>query len=166
MSPSIRLAEASDLPRLLEIYNHYVVHTPVTFDLEPISLEQRRAWLEQFAPTGRHRLWVAVHGGVVEAYACSHGFRTKRAYDTTVETSVYCAHDAVGRGLGSALYTVLFEALRDEDIHSFIAGITLPNDASLRIHQRFGFRPVGVMQGVGRKFGTYWDVGWFEKVRG
>jgi phosphinothricin acetyltransferase len=164
VSLTIRLAEPADLPRLLEIYNHYVIHTPVTFDLEPLTLEQRRSWFEQFTATGRHRLWIAARGGIVQGYACSQGFRVKRAYDTTVETSVYCAPEAIGQGIGSALYRSLFDALRDEDIHSFIGGVTLPNEASLRLHARFGFRPAGVMHGVGRKFGTYWDVGWFEKV--
>jgi len=164
VSHVIRLAETADLPRLVDIYNHYVVHTEVTFDLEPVTLEQRREWLKQFASSGRHRLWVATRDGVVRAYACTHGFRVKRAYDTTVETSVYCAPDAVGEGLGSALYAEMFEALRGEDIHSFIGAVTLPNEASLRLHERFGFRSAGVLHAVGRKFGRYWDVGWFEKV--
>jgi phosphinothricin acetyltransferase len=159
-----RPAELADLPRLLEIYNHYVVQTPVTFDLEPVSLPARRVWFEQFALTGRHRLWVAERSGTLLGYAASHQFRVKRAYDTTVEPSVYCAPEACGQGVGGALYAAMFAALRDEDIHAYVAGITLPNEASLRLHERFGFTLSGVMHGVGRKFGSYWDVAWYEKV--
>lgn len=161
---TIRQAVVDDLPRLLDIYNHYVVHTPVTFDLEPVTLAARRAWFDQFANSGRHRLWVAERAGVVQGYVASHEFRSKRAYETTVEPSVYCAPEACGHGVGFALYEAMFDALKGEDIRSYVAGITLPNEASLRLHRRFGFCAVGVMHGVGRKFGTYWDVAWYEKV--
>jgi phosphinothricin acetyltransferase len=157
-----RPAALADLPRLVEIYNHYVVHTPITFDLEPVTVEQRRPWFDQHAATGRHRLFVAEASGVAVAYACSHQFRVKAAYDTTVETSVYCDPSWTGRGLGAALYRVLFDAIRDEDIATYIAGITLPNEASIALHARFGFQHVGTMTRVGRKFGQYWDVAWYQ----
>ena len=161
----IRDASESDLARLTEIYNHYVVHTAITFDLEPYTVETRRPWFAQFAPSGRHRLLVAEADGVVLAYAGTHQFRTKAAYDTSVETTVYCAPDATGRGIGRALYAALFDAVLDEDINAFIAGITLPNEASVALHERFGFAPAGIMHAVGRKFDRFWDVGWYERVR-
>lgn len=161
---NIRPAIDDDLAPIVEIYNHYVVHTPITFDLEPYSIEERRPWFEQFAATGRHRLLVADDAGAVIGYAGTHQFRTKKAYDTTVEATIYCAPEATGRGIGAALYSALFEALSGEDIHSWIAGITLPNDASVKLHERFGFAPAGRMHSVGRKFGQYWDVGWYERV--
>ena len=161
---AIRSGVAADLPRLLDIYNHYVVHTPITFDLAPLSLEQRRSWLDQHAPSGRHRLLVAEQAGHLIGYASSHQFRAKAAYDSTVETTVYCAPDATGRGAGTALYRALFAALEGEDIATFIAGITLPNAASEALHARFGFSHVGTMHKVGRKFDRYWDVGWYERV--
>ena len=158
-----RLARASDLPRLLEIYNHYVVHTAVTFDLEPVTLAARQAWLTQFGRTGRHQLWVAEWDEQVLGYAASQQFRAKAAYASTVETSIYCAPEACGRGVGRALYTALFAGLAREDIRTYIAAVTLPNQSSVELHVRFGFTPVGVMRGVGRKLGAYWDVAWFEK---
>jgi phosphinothricin acetyltransferase len=163
-APTIRPANAADLPQLLAIYNHYVEHTPITFDIEPATLAQRRAWFEQFATTGRHRLWVAEQDDRPVAYAGTHSFRAKQAYETTVETTIYCAPAAQHRGLGGALYAALFEALQTEDIRVFIAGITLPNPASVQLHERFGFVLAGTMHAVGRKFGRYWDVGWYEKV--
>ena len=87
----------------------------------------------------------------------------KKAYDTSVETTIYCAPEATGRGIGSALYTALFDALRDEDLHMAVAGITLPNAASVALHERFGFVQAGLMHAIGRKFDQYWDVGWYER---
>jgi len=162
-APAIRPARPTDFPHIVEIYNHYVVNTPITFDLEPFTVEQRLEWFRQFASTGRHRLFVADDAGAVLGYACSHQFRTKAAYDTTVETTIYCAPGALGRGLGRRLYETLFDALAGEDIRSFVVGITLPNEASIALHARFGFSRVGVMHNVGRKFDRYWDVAWFER---
>ena len=96
----IRPANRADLPRLTEIYNHYVIHTPVTFDLEPYTVERRAAWFEQFALTGRYRLVVAEEDGLVLGYAGTTRFRPKAAYDTTVETTVYSSHESVGKGIG------------------------------------------------------------------
>jgi phosphinothricin acetyltransferase len=160
----IRPATEADLSALTELYNHYVVHTPITFDLEPIAPEQRREWLLEHSHGGRHRLLVASdEDGQVVGYASTSRFRTKAAYDTTVESSVYCRFDRVGRGIGTALYGALFDAVKDEDIHRIVAGVTLPNAASVALHERCGFGRVGTLSSVGRKFGRYWDVAWFER---
>lgn len=161
----IRPAERSDLPGLTELYNHYVVHTPVTFDLEPYTVERRAAWFEQFAASGRHRLLVAEAdgGGEVLGYAGTMRWRPKAAYDTTVETSIYCRPETAGKGIGSRLYAALFAAIAGEDVRRIVAGYTLPNAASAALHARFGFRAVGVFAEVGRKFGRYWDVAWTER---
>lgn len=159
----IRPAERADLARLTEIYNYYIVHTPVTFDVEPYTVERREAWFAQFGVTGRHRLLVAEIDGVIVGYAGTTRFRPKAAYDTTVETTIYCAHDAIGKGIGTRLYTALFQSLRDEDIHRFVAGYALPNPATAALHERFGFKVVGVFRENGRKFGKYWDVCWVER---
>src|SRR5437870_5915482 len=126
----IRPASRSDLPRLTEIYNYFVMNTPVTFDVEPTTVERRAAWFEQFALTGRYRLLVAEENGVVVGYAGTTRFRAKPAYETTVETTIYCSPEAVGKGIGSRLYAALFEAIATEDIHRIVAGYTLPNPSS------------------------------------
>jgi phosphinothricin acetyltransferase len=159
----IRSAIRGDLPRLTELYNHYVVHTPITFDREPYTVEQRETWFSQFGATGRHRLLVAEEDGRVLGYAGTTRFRSKAAYETTVETTIYCAQQAIGKGIGSRLYGALFQALQDEDIHRIVAGYTLPNPASAALHERFGFKPVGVFSENGRKFERYWDVCWTER---
>jgi len=146
MTIRIRSTDRTDLPRLTEIYNHYVMHTPVTFDLEPYTVERRAAWFEQFSLTGRYRLVVAQdeEDGMVLGYAGTTRFRPKAAYDTTVETTVYSSPETVGKGIGRKLYAGLFDALADEDIHRIVGGYTLPNAASAKLHEMFGFKRVGI----------------------
>jgi phosphinothricin acetyltransferase len=164
MRATVRSAALRDLPELTAIYNHYVVNTAITFDLQPYEPEQRRAWFDDHSVAGRHRLLVAVdEDDDLLGYATTSRWRPKAAYDTTVESSVYCRADAVGRGIGRTLYTALFAAISAEDVHRIVAGISQPNAASVALHQRLGFRPVGVFTNVGRKFGNYWDVAWFER---
>ncbi len=161
--PNVRAAAAGDLPALTAIYNHYVVHTQITFDLQPLTVDQRRAWFEEHHATGRHRLLVAEEAGEIVGYASTSRWRPKAAYDTTVESSVYVRHDAVGRGLGRLLYDTLFAAIGDQDVHAVVAGVALPNPASIALHERCGFQQVGVFVEVGRKFDRFWDVAWLQR---
>jgi phosphinothricin acetyltransferase len=162
----IRPAVLSDLPALTAIYNHYVVQTAITFDLAPFEAHDRRSWFDDHSSIGRYRLLAAVDAADSTAmfgYATTSRWRPKAAYDTTVESSIYCRPDTVGRGLGTRLYAALFESISGEDIHRIVAGVSLPNPASVALHQRFGFQQVGVFASVGRKFGRYWDVAWFQR---
>lgn len=162
-TPTVRRAERRDLARITAIYNHYVETTPITFDVKPYLEAEREPWLAQFGPRGRHQLFVAERAGRVIGYAGSMPYRPKAAYETSVELTIYLAPEERARGVGPRLYDALFAALRGEDVHRALAGITLPNDASVRLHERLGFARVGVYSEVGRKLGRYWDVGWWEK---
>ena len=159
----IRRAEAADLSALLDIYNYYVSNTPITFDLEPRTLAQRQEWLDQFDKSGRYQCFTAIIGRRLVGWACSAKFKEKAAYETSVETSVYCARGYTGRGLGRRLYEALFESVHGEDIHRAYAGITLPNQPSIALHVAMEFRPIGTQREVGRKFGRFWDVALYEK---
>jgi phosphinothricin acetyltransferase len=167
MRIAVRPATVADLPALTDIYNHYVVNTPITFDLQPFTVDARREWFGEHSHGGRHRLLVAVLENNEEretvGYASTSRFRTRAAYDTTVESSVYCRATLVRRGIGTALYRALFDAIKDEDINRIVAGVTLPNVASIALHERCGFRQVGTLSSVGRKFDRYWDVAWLER---
>ena len=160
---AIRRASHADLPALLELYNYYVVNTPITFDIEPRTLEQRHEWLDQFAAHGRHQCFVAVKGTEPIGWACSARFKERAAYDSSVETSIYVKAGEQGRGVGRRLYTQLFDALAGADVHVAFGGITVPNEASIGIHRAIGFEHVGTLCEVGRKFGRYWDVAWYQK---
>lgn len=161
----VRPGVEGDLRALTDIYNHYVRETPITFDTTVFTPEERRPWLLSHPEDGPYLLKVAADADSQEilGYATSSPFRPKPAYATSVEVTIYLAPHAGGRGIGTLLYKALFEALADEDVHRAYAGIAQPNEASQRLHERFGFRYVGTYREVGRKFGRYWDVAWFEK---
>jgi phosphinothricin acetyltransferase len=163
---TIRPATLSDLPRLAEIYNHYILNTPITFNTKPFTVQGFAEWFEEHSDGKRHRLVVAAENGDrgrVIGYAGTGRFRPKEAYETTVETTIYCSHDCTQRRVGTLLYRALFELIAGEDIHRIVAGVTLPNPASVALHERFEFRHVGTFTENGRKFGKYWDVAWFER---
>ena len=165
MALSIRPHQSEDLAPLTALYNDFIRDTPITFDLTPYTIEQRRqSWFDHYGATGRHRMLVAVLDGDVVGYATSSPFATKAAYQTSVETSVYLHPKAQGQGLGTQLYQTLFNQLQTEDVHRAYAGITVPNPASIALHQKVGFHKVGVYREVGRKFGRYWDVEWWERA--
>ena len=162
----VRPATSDDLSSLNDIYNQYVAETHYTFDVEPMTEDARREWFTHYDSVGRHRVMVAVSDRMVIGYASSSRFRPKRAYETSIETSIYLAPESVGRGVGARLYEALFKALEGEDVHRAYAGIALPNPASIGLHERFGFKRVAHFTQQGRKFGRYWDVAWYEKPLG
>lgn len=164
MSAAIRFAESADLNRLVEIYNHYVVETHVTFDTEPFAVAERIQWFNQFAETGRYRLLVAETDEEIAGYASSTYFKPRAAYNTSVETTVYLDARQHGRGIGTQLYGELINQLiAEESVHRAYGGIALPNDGSIALHRKLGFEHVGSYHEVGFKFDRYWDVDWFEK---
>ncbi len=162
----VRPGRETDLAQVNDVYNHYVRETPVTFDIEPITMAQRTEWFGHYDVAGRHRLLVAVTEDRVLGYATSSPWHPRRAYETSVETSIYLTPDATGRGVGSALYSRLFEELAGEDLHRAYGGITMPNPASIALHERFGFERVAYFTEQGRKLGRYWDVALYEKALG
>ncbi len=156
-------ARAGDLPGLLDILNHYVLHDHCTFDTEPWTCADKQPWFDGFDQSGRYRLLVARQDQNILGYAHSGQWRGKRAYDVTVETTVYLAPDATGQGLGARLLGELLESLKGTGALRAVAGIAQPNEASNRLHHRLGYRVVGTFHRVGRKFGRDWDVTWFER---
>jgi phosphinothricin acetyltransferase len=159
----IRPCAREDLEAINAIYNGYVATSPATFDLEPLPMDRRVAWFEEHDADGPHRILVAEDDGHLLGWVSSSRLRPRPAYATSIETSVYVAPAAAGRGVGRALYEALFASLADLDLHRAYAGITMPNPASVRLHERVGFRQVALYTEQGRKFGRYWDVAWFER---
>jgi phosphinothricin acetyltransferase len=164
--PSIRHGRLSDLDVISRIYDHYVATTHFSFDLEPPVAERWPRWFEQFSETGRHQLFVAVRGDGVLGYACSTPFKSRAAYDVSIETTVYLAAGAVGAGIGRRLMQSVITAVTLAGAHRAYAGVALPNNASEALHRRLGYRRVGVLTEVGKKFDRYWDVAWYEKRLG
>jgi phosphinothricin acetyltransferase len=161
----VRPAAAADLPAVNAIYNHYVRASHATFDLEERTLDACRAWFEAHrSPV--HPVLVAERDGRVIGFASAGMHRARAAYASSVETSAYVDAAAIGGGVGRSLYAALFEILDGRELHRAVAGIALPNPASVALHLVFGFRPVGRFTEVGRKFGRYWDVEWYERSLG
>jgi len=164
MPLTIRSGQAHDLSRLVDIYNHYVTETHVTFDTEPFAVGERTHWFTQFGATGPYRLYVAESDDTVIGYATSLPFKPKPGYNTSVETSIYMDPENTGTGCGERLYGHLIRAIEaEESLHRAYGGIALPNAASIKLHERLGFVHVASYHEVGFKFGKYWDVAWYEK---
>lgn len=160
----IRGGESDHIAQLVDIYNHYVSNTHVTFDTQPFAIAARIHWFAQFSDNGPHRLLVAEEDDAVVGYASSTSFKPRAAYNTSVETSVYLHPAATGRGIGELLYGALLDLLIAEpSAHRAYGGVALPNPASVELHERLGFTKVATFHEVGFKFDKYWDVSWFEK---
>ena len=162
MTIRIRPATRADLPRLTEIYNHYVIHTPVTFDIEPYTVERRAAWFDSLLWSADTGWWWRKKLAWCWAMPAPRVSAPKAAYDTTVETTVYSSHESVGKGIGRKLYAGLFEALPVKIFIASLAGTRCRTRIG-QAHEMFGFKNVGVFSGVGYKFGKYWDVQWTER---
>lgn len=148
---------------VVDIYNHYIENSAATFDLQPYSVGERVPWFASFSDDGPHQLLVARPEETVVGYCYSSPFSDRPAYNISVETTVYVAPGHQCRGIGTLLYKELFSRLECCDLHGAYAGVTLPNDASVRLHKRFGFREIGVETEVGFKFDQYWSVARFER---
>nr|HEX4318642.1 GNAT family N-acetyltransferase [Kofleriaceae bacterium] len=158
---AIRFARADDFDAIAAITNHYIATTSVHFGYDPVPAgELRDAW--QGKPA---YVWLvdAADDGAVRAYAKSGPWRDRAAYRWTVETGIYVADGARGRGLGGPLYGELLRELAARDFRSAVAGVTLPNEPSLRLHARLGFELVGTFRDAGFKLGAWHDVAWFQK---
>ena len=165
MNEVVRPAGAADLARINAIYNHYVLHSHATFEIEPVTMTEREDWASHYADSGRYRLLVVADDDVL-GFATSSPYHVRAAYETSVELSVYVDPAATGRGLGARLYGALIPILEREDLHRAYGGVALPNPASMALHERFGFREVARYSEQGRKFGRYWDVAWVERPLG
>ena len=164
MSLNIESAQPADLKRLTEIYNYYILHSHATFDIDEYSINKRQSWFQIFSDKGAHRLFVARQEGTILGYASSTPLHSKPAYHTSVETTIYVDPLHLGRGIGYKLYHRLIYTLEQEKtVHRAFAGIALPNEDSAILHQRLGFKLIGIFQEVGFKFGRYWDVAWYDR---
>lgn len=147
---------------IVDIYAHHVEHGFATFDERPPTLEERRPWFEQFAPTGRHQLLVASEGNRLLGYGASLAYRTHPAFARTVEFSIYLDPASSGGGVGTGLYGELIARVRAAGALTVVAGVALPNPASVALHRRFGFREVGVFEEYAEKSGQRISSVWFQ----
>jgi phosphinothricin acetyltransferase len=158
---TIRFARPGDFAAVCSIVNVYIATSTVNFRTEPQTPEEwERSWA---AGRDRHPWYVAEVDGVVSGVAYSSPWNTRAAYDWTAETTVYVDERQRGRGLGGALYTELLKTLETQGYRSAIAVVALPNDASVALHESFGFRFAGRVEAAGHKFGAWHDVGFWQR---
>jgi L-amino acid N-acyltransferase YncA len=153
---NIRHVEISDGAAIAEIYNYYIENSTATFETEPIdAAEMERRIREKL--DAHYPFFAAEENNEVVGYAYAGPFRPRAAYRHTVEVSVYIRSDFSGRGIATSLYNELFPEIRHRGFHTIIAGISLPNEASIRLHEKFGMKQVARFKEVGFKFGK-WSI--------
>jgi phosphinothricin acetyltransferase len=160
---SIRSATGDDAAAVAAIYNPYIANTIITFEEEPVAAGEIARRIEDVHAKSLPWL-IAESDGAVVGYAYGTRWQPRCAYRLSAEVTVYLASDQGGRGIGSALYTHLFAALRRCDVHAVIGGIALPNDASIALHEKFGFKKVAHFEEVGFKFNRWIDVGYWQRM--
>ena len=158
----IRNASTNDAKQIVDIYNYYVLNSVVTFDEEPFSEEDFKGRIEIIS--SRYPFIVFEENQQILGYAYANMFRQKLAYNKTVETTIYLKHGVQRRQIGTQLYIELLKKLKDQNYHAIIGGLTLPNEASVGLHEKLGFKKVAEFKEVGFKFNTWLDVGFWELI--
>lgn len=159
----IRAADRADAPAMAGIYNHYVAHSTISFEEQPVAAAEMARRMGEVEALALPWL-VAESAGTVIGYAYASPWKTRSAYRFAVEVSVYVHQDASGQGVGSQLYEVLFARLKEAGMHAVIGGIALPNAASMALHEKFGMQKIAHFEQVGFKFGRWIDVGYWQKL--
>lgn len=157
----IRPAVPADSAQVADIYNYYIDTSHATFELEPVDAVEMEMRLRETFDRG-YPFYVAGEGGQITGYAYGRYFRPRAAYRHSVEISVYIRNGYEGCGIGRKLYDELLPVVLKGDFHAVIAGISLPNDASIRLHESYGFEKVAHFREVGFKLGRWIDVGYWE----
>lgn len=161
---NIRRATVADAAGINAVYNPFILESPATFETEPISEGARCEWLDRLLGDPRYPVFVAeTADGAICGFANAAPFDSRPAYGTSVKTSVFVAPSGAGQGVGRKLYEAVIGALAAADVHRAYALIVAPNPASVALHEALGFAHVSTLDEVGRKFGRYYSVMWFEK---
>ena len=153
----IRPVHINDAQELLEMYNYYVINTTVNFDIEPLSLKTFSDKLNII--TADYPFIVLEENNEILGYAYGSRFRPRAAYNYVAESTVYVKHTAHGKQIGSKLYAELIRLLKETDLHTVLGVLTIPNEASIKLHEKFGFEQVANLKEVGLKFGEWQNVG-------
>ncbi len=156
----IRPVQLADVQVLADLYNPYVRDTTITFEEDPVTAEEMAGRIAKVTEAYPWLVWD--EEGRILGYAYSSVWRARAAYRHSTETAIYLSMDHRGQGVGTKLYQTLIDELRRRGFHLALGGLALPNDPSVRLHERLGFRKVGHMHEAGRKFGHWIDVGFWE----
>lgn len=158
----IRNVSTDDADQICDIYNYYVLNTIITFEETPVSNEEMKSRIEK--TTGKLPWIVYEENKQVIGYAYASEWKSRCAYKHSLETTVYLKQGQGGNGIGSLLYKELISSLKAKNYHAAIGGISLPNEASIALHEKFGFEKIGQFREVGFKFDRWIDVGYWELI--
>jgi L-amino acid N-acyltransferase YncA len=158
----IRPATVNDGFAISCIYNHYVLHTVVTFEEVPVSANEMQQRIKDIQ--SKYAWLVCEEDSIVTGYAYAGPWKTRAAYRHAVEISVYLDPARTGKGIGKQLYATLIKEMQVLKMHAVIGGVALPNDASIKLHEGLGFKKIGQFLEVGKKFGKWVDVGYWELI--
>ena len=159
----IRPALPFDAEAIARIYNYYILNTVITFEEQVVAPQTIAERLQEVRAAGLPWL-VAESSGTLVGYAYASMWKDRSAYRYSVESTVYLDPAALRVGFGSGLYAALLDSLRRQNVHVVIGGVALPNEASIRLHEKFGFRKVAHFEEVGFKFGRWVDVGYWQLI--
>ena len=159
----IRPAAVADAGYVADIYRYYIEHTTITFEEQPVSTDDMASRMTYLLGAGHPWLVAESSEGIV-GYAYAGAWKIRSAYRHTMESTVYLKDGMTGRGLGTALYTALFEMLTSRHVHAVVGGIALPNAASVALHEKMGFEKVAHFKETGFKFARWIDVGYWERL--
>lgn len=162
-SIELRVAIEADVPQMNAIYSTYIVDSHVSFDTEPWPDQKRLEWFRERVSAG-YPFLVACDGDAVIGVSWSGPYRPKPAYRSSAETTVVLAEGEFGKGIGMALYSKLLEHLADAGFHRAYAIIALPNDASIALHRKLGYREIGILEEAGFKDGKYHSTLMMERA--
>jgi phosphinothricin acetyltransferase len=158
----IRPVELLDCKAITDIYNYYIETTVITFEEVPMAvpeMQNRINGIRELFP-----YLVYEENGEILGYAYVDAFHSRSAYRFTLEDSIYLRNGCQGKGIGKALLKELLNEIKKSDKHSIVAKIALPNERSINLHEAFGFKNVGTLKEVGRKFDKWLDVGYWELI--
>jgi len=157
----LRSAQLDDAAAIARIYQHYVTHTTISFEAEPPTIDNIAARIQEVM--ARHSWLVYESEGALLGYAYTSTFRERRAYQSTVEATIYLDQAAIGHGIGRMLYQALLDDAALKGYHEALGVIALPNDLSIKLHEKLGFVKVAHLEKIGHKFNQWIDVGIWQK---
>ena len=167
----IRPVSPGDAAAICDIYNYYIENTIISFEEKPLSTVEMEDRLRRISAKYPCIVWEEESGGAggtnageINGYACANTWKERSAYRYSAELSIYVRDGFQGRGMGSMLMERLIEEVRKTEIHTLVAGIALPNERSVALHEKFGFRKIARFQEIGRKFDKWLDVGYWELI--
>ena len=154
----IRPVKTSDCNAILNIYNHYVTDTVISFETRPLTYDEMNERINSIANTYPYLVWENEEDGTIAGYCYAHPWKERAAHAQTLETTIYLAPDNTGSGIGRQLMEALIDECRRAGFETLIACITYGNHASCRLHENLGFTRVSHFHRVGKKFGLSLDV--------